>query len=97
MIFEANFELGNTTLTKPKSFNDANRQISCMCYSVEHHLYFACTKNFQVLVFNEYMNCIEELPLNVRLVSQCIFVDKTQELITCGVQGCFIIPFYISY
>ena len=68
-----------------------------MCYSEEHHLYFACTKNFQVLVFNEYMNCVEELPLNVRLVQQCIFVDKTQQLITCGVQGCFIIPFYIHY
>ena len=69
-IFEATFELGNTKdKSKPKDKNEGNRQISCVCYSAEDYLYFACTKNFKVLVFNEYLNCVEELPLNhVRLV-----------------------------
>ena len=68
-IFAATFELGNTQdYSKPKSFNEANRQISCVCYSKEWHLYFACTKNFYLLVFNEYLNCVEEMPLPLRLV-----------------------------
>ena len=84
-------------LSKPKSFSESSRQISCMCYSVKQHLYFACTKNFKLLVFNEYLNCVEELPLNVRLVQQCIFVDETNQLITAGVQGCFIVDLDIVY
>jgi len=84
-------------LSKPKSFNEATRLISCVCYSKKWHLYFACTKNFRLLVFNEYLNCVEELALNMRLVQQCIFVDETSQLITAGVQGCFIVDLSIHY
>ena len=73
---------------------------------MKEHLYFACTKNFELLVFNEYLNCVEKMPLNVRLVQQCIFVDdpnssdtypKKCNLITAGVQGCFIVQLEINY
>ena len=78
-IFEAIFELGMTQdLSKPKNFNEASRTISCVCYSKKYFLYFACTKNFKLLVFNEYLNCVREMPLNIRLVQQCVFVDETQ-------------------
>ena len=45
-----------------------NTCISCMCYSNKFHLYFACTKDFKLLVMNEYLNIVAELPLEVRLV-----------------------------
>lgn len=50
-----------------------------------------------LLVFNEYLNCVEELPLNLSLVQQCIFVDKTKQLITAGVKGCFIVQLSVKY
>ena len=97
-IFQASFELGMTQdLSKPKSFSEASRLISCVCYSRKWHLYFACTKNFKLLIFNEYLNCVEEIPLDVRLVDQCIFIDETSQLITAGVQGCFVIDLAIHY
>lgn len=97
-VFQATFELGNTQdLSKPKSFSEAGRQISCICYSKKYHLYFACTKNFKLLVFNEYLNCVDEIPLNLRLVQKCIFIDETNQLLTSGVQGCFIVPLKITY
>jgi len=74
-----------------------NRCISCMCYSVKYHLYFACTKNFKLLVLNEYLNIVAELPLEVRLVQDCIFLDETQQLITAGVKGCYLIQLTIDY
>ena len=37
------------------------------------------------------------MPLNVRLVQQCLFVDETSQLITAGVQGCFVINLKIKY
>jgi hypothetical protein len=67
------------------------REISCMCYSRKYHLYFVCMKNFTLIVFNEYLNLIVEIPLKIRLVTQCLFIDETKQLICAGLSGCFIV------
>ena len=75
-----------------------NRQISCICYSKKYYLYFAFTRNFKLIVLNEYLNQVgPDIPLNIRLVQKCMFLDETMELITAGVQGCFIIQLNIQY
>ena len=75
-----------------------NRQISCLCYSKKYYLYFAFTKNFKLIIFNEYLNQVgSDIPLNIRLVQECMFLDETMELIVAGVLGCFIIKLNIQY
>ena len=54
-------------------------------------MYFACTKMFRCIVFNEYLNVVGEIPLNIRLVQKCYFLDESEQLITAGVAGCFIV------
>lgn len=73
------------------------REISCLCYSKKYHLYFCCMKNFTLIVFNEYLIKIVELPLKLRLVQECLFIDETQQLICAGLSGCFIVQLTISY
>ena len=75
-----------------------NRQISCVCYSKKYYLYFAFTRNFKLIIFNEYLNQVgTDIPLNIRLVQSCMFLDETMELIVAGVLGCFIIKLNIKY
>ena len=75
-----------------------NRQISCICYSKKYYLYFAFTRNFKLIIFNEYLNQVgTDIPLNIRLVQSCMFLDETMELIVAGVLGCFIIKLNIKY
>jgi hypothetical protein len=54
-------------------------------------------KNFNLIVFNEYLNTIAEIPLKIRLVTQCIFIDETKQLICAGLSGCFLIQMNIQY
>lgn len=75
-----------------------NRQISCVCYSKKYYLYFAFTRNFKLIIFNEYLNQVgSDIPINIRLVQSCMFLDETMELIVAGVLGCFIIKLNIKY
>ena len=50
------------------SFVSESMLISCMCYSKRWHLYFACTKNFKLLVLNEYLSVMKEIELEIGLV-----------------------------
>ena len=76
------------------------RQISCVCYSKEFHLYFCCMKNFKLIVFNEYLNFIAEIPLKIRLITECVFIAESRDrgqLICAGQSGCFLIQLNIYY
>ena len=53
-------------------------QVSCLCYSKKYHLYFLCTKDFKLVVLNEYLNKVTQMPMGIRLVKHCIFIDETQ-------------------
>ena len=72
-------------------------QVTCMCYSEQFHLYFVCTRSLVLMVLNEYLNVVVTLPLDIRLVQKCIFIDETQQLLTAGVAGCFLIQLNINY
>ncbi len=67
------------------------QNISCLCYSRKYHLYFTFTQSCKLCVLNEYLNLVAIIPLKIRLVQKCFFVDSTQQLITAGVDGCFLI------
>lgn len=83
---------------KPKTKKDLTyRQISCICYSQKYHLYFCCMKNFNMIVFNEYLNTIAEIPLKIRLVTECVFIDDTKSLICAGLSGCYMVQMKIEY
>ena len=71
--------------------------VTCVCYSSRYHLYFVCTRALVVHVLNEYLSVVVTLPLNIRLVQKCVFVDETQQLITAGVDGCYLIQMKIHY
>lgn len=55
------------------NFNDADsakvlQPIQCLCYSNEWHLYFACSKNNYLMVFNEHLNLVQSQKMPVGLV-----------------------------
>lgn len=54
-------------------------------------------KNFNLIVFNEYLNTITEIPLKIRLVTECVFIDDTKQLICAGLSGCFMVQMKIEY
>lgn len=54
-------------------------------------------KNFNMIVFNEYLNTIAEIPLKIRLVTECVFIDDTQSLICAGLSGCYMVQMKIEY
>ena len=56
-----------------------------------------CTRKLQIKVLNEYLNVVEELPLKIRLVQKCTFIDETMQLLTAGVNGCYLIDIEIIY
>ena len=82
------------------NFNDAESSISCLCYSKNYHLYFACSKDFKLIVFNEHLNQIYHQRMPVGLV-QIINFHETQgeqpQLIVGGKEGCFIIDLEIKF
>lgn len=75
----------------------ASKQISCITYSVLNYLYFACSKDFKLLVFNEHLNFIQEMSLDKNLVLSAQFYDEKSQLITAGKIGCFIYNIQINY
>lgn len=60
-----------------KTFVSDNMLISCMCYSRKWHLYFACTENFMLLILNEFLNVMKEIPLEIGLVQYMHFIDES--------------------
>lgn len=40
------------------NFLDPDSAITCLCYSEINHLYFACSKDFKLYVFNEHLNLV---------------------------------------
>lgn len=54
-------------------------------------------RNFNLIVFNEYLNMIIEIPLRLRLVTECMFIDEKQQLICAGLSGCFLVQMNIKY
>jgi WD40 repeat protein len=60
------------------NFNDAEsgnaiQSISCLCYSSHYHLYFACSKDFKLIVFNEHLNLVYWQRMPVGLVQSINF------------------------
>lgn len=81
--FDAGANASEKVVTKDKSKEPSKRdmycrQISCLCYSTKYHLYFCCMRNFNLIVFNEYLNMIVEIPLRLRLVTECMFIEEKQ-------------------
>ena len=82
-----------------------SQSISCLCYSKKYHLYFACSKDFKLLVFNEHLNMVYWQRMPVGLVQVIVFLpnrnkpgrttqyphDKCDQLLVGGKEGCFII------
>ena len=56
----------------------AVQSISCLCYSLKYKLYFACSKDHKLIVFNEHLNkvrCGGCQPMPVGLVEHISFWD----------------------
>ncbi len=72
--------------------------ITTFCYSSKYHLYFVFTAHLSIYVLNEYLNLVKELKTKVTrfgflslIVQKAYFVEETQQLITAGVSGCYLI------
>ena len=72
-------------------------QISCLCYSQKWNLYFACSKNFRLIVFNEHLNVVYWQYMPCRLITNLIFYEKGGQLIASGKEGCFLIDMDIIF
>jgi hypothetical protein len=49
-------------------------------------------------VLNEYLKVIRTIDLDfVRLVQQCHFIDETNQLVTAGVGGSYLIDMIVTY
>lgn len=46
---------------------------------------------------NEYLNIVVELPIRVNLIHQCEFIDETNQLLTAGADGAFLIDILVKY
>lgn len=53
-------------------------------------LYFAFGTDFKLLVFNEHLRLIRELPLRNRLIQFACFFEEQSQIVTAGIDGCFI-------
>lgn len=73
--------------------------ITCLCYSEVKHLYFACSKDFKLYVFNEHLNLVHQERMPVGLVSIINFYDagRQPQLIVGGKEGCFVIDLDIQF
>ncbi len=80
-----------------KTFVSDKELIKCMCYSKKWHLYFACTTNFKLLILNEFLNIMKEIPLEIGLVQSMHFIDESCQLITAGVYGAYLIDMIVKY
>lgn len=86
------------------TFNDSEQPkskqvtpIQVICYSQKYHIYFACTKDFVFVVFNEHMNIVHQQRMPVGLVSQICFLEQTDQLFVSGKEGAFIIDLEIKF
>lgn len=86
------------------NFNDAEssspiQSITCLCYSEEKHLYFACSKDLKLFVFNEHLNLVYQKRMPVGLVQIINFYDagNQPQLLVGGKEGCFIIDLDIQF
>lgn len=85
----------------------AVQSISCLCYSLKYKLYFACSKDHKLIVFNEHLNkvrCGGCQAMPVGLVEHISFWDHRDandytggQLIVGGKEGCFIIDLEIRF
>ena len=46
----------------------------------------------KVHIYNEHLNYISKLDLELRLVHHAYFLESQSKLITAGIDGCFITP-----
>lgn len=60
---------------QPKSHQVS--QLQALCYSQKYHIYFACTKDFTFVIFNEHLNIVHQEKMPVRLVTQIVFLEET--------------------
>ena len=80
--------------TQPQTIQS---QISCLCYSKKRNLYFACSKNFRLIVFNEHLNVVTWQLMPCGLITNLVFHDKGDQLIASGKEGCFLIDMEITF
>jgi WD40 repeat protein len=82
---------------KVKAFFDdtGSHSISCVTYSKKNHLYMIVSTDFKLHVFNEFLNYVGQFSLQSRLVNNVIFLDQTSQLLTAGIDGCFIHHFVV--
>jgi hypothetical protein len=71
--------------------------LQALCYSKKYHIYFACTKDFTFVIFNEHLNIVHQEKMPVGLVTQIEFLEKTQQMVVGGKDGCFIIDLDIEF
>ena len=86
------------------NFNDAEsgnaiQSISCLCYSSNYHLYFACSKDFKLIVFNEHLNLVywQRMPVGLVQIINFHETNGQPQLIVGGKEGCFIIDLDIQF
>jgi hypothetical protein len=60
-------------------------------------LYFACSSDFKLAIFNEHFNLIFQNPLPVGLLTSLYFDDKANQLICAGKEGMFQIDLDINF
>lgn len=46
----------NFSADEKGSAGAAVQSISCLCYSLKYKLYFACSKDHKLIVYNEHLN-----------------------------------------
>ncbi len=88
------------------NFNDAEiganssqhiSQIQCLCYSPKYYLYFACSKDFKLFVFNEHLNLIYQQRMPVGLVQIIYFNEAEDQLFVAGKEGTYILDLKIKF
>lgn len=57
---------------------------------VTAQLYFGFGTDFKLLIFNEHLRLIRELPLRNRLIQYACFHEEQSQIITAGIDGCYI-------
>lgn len=87
-------EIEGKTLFSAKFFDmTGSNCINCLTYSKQYFIYLIVSTDFKMHVFNESLHYAGYFPLRTRMVNFVDTIDNKSQIITAGIDGCFIYQF----
>ena len=90
----ADMEVEAKTLFSAKFFDTTGSNcINCLAYWKQFYVYLIVSTDLKMHIFNESMHYAGFIPLRTRLVNFIDTIGNKAQIITAGIDGCFIYQF----